>query len=139
MKKNLFVILFSVFTFAVLGIGSAAANSELQQSDELQQVMTHPPGPPPNHPNPPPYPPNQPPPPPSPYPPPGNYHPSRYIRCESYNWGYVQCYTGYQVYRVTLVRQWSAAQCIAYRTFGAYSDSMWVDQGCAGDFLVEYY
>lgn len=89
--------------------------------------------PPPPPPNPPPYPPQPPHPQPPPYPP-----QSRYVRCESYG-GYAECFLGQGVRRVTIDRQWSSQPCIAYRTFGATTDRMWVDRGCRGDFFVEYY
>jgi hypothetical protein len=83
---------------------------------------------------PPPYPSPNPPPYPPPYPP-----QNRYVHCESYGYGYNECYLGPQVRRVTLTRQWSREACIAYQTFGATTDRMWVTRGCRGDFFVEYY
>ena len=82
----------------------------------------------------------QPPPYPGPGPNPPPYPPhDRYVRCESYGYGYNECYLGQGVRRVTLTRQWSADPCVAYQTFGASPDRMWVSRGCRGDFYVEYY
>lgn len=73
---------------------------------------------------------------PTPVPPPGQV---RFVRCESYGFQYNECWLGFNVRRVTLTRQWSNYACVAYQTFGAYNDRMWVRNGCAGDFMIEYY
>lgn len=76
---------------------------------------------------------------PNPYPPPypgGSYE--RVVRCESYNYGYNECYLGYGVSQVTIVRQYSPQPCVAYQTFGTGYDRMWVSNGCRGDFLVRF-
>ncbi len=69
-------------------------------------------------------------------PPPPPY--SRAFRCESWQGRYNECGVGPNVWRVTLQRQISHAPCVAYQTFGATFDRIWVDRGCSGDFLVEY-
>lgn len=91
----------------------------------------------------PPYPPQ----PPYPYPPappyPGpNYPPGSvdYVRCESYNYNYQECYfSPYRVNRVTLVQVNSYEPCIYNQTYGVYNDRVWVARGCRATFEIYRY
>ena len=70
-----------------------------------------------------------------PYPYPGG---ASIVRCESYYGNYQECYLGPGVQTVRVFRRYSAEPCVAYQTFGARFDRMWVSQGCRADFAVEY-
>ncbi|MDG0817975.1 DUF3011 domain-containing protein [Bdellovibrio svalbardensis] len=84
--------------------------------------------------------------PPQPYPGPG-YPPQPpygdsvdYLRCDSYNWNYQECYfSPYRVSRVTLIEQNSYDSCIYNQTYGVYQDRIWVTRGCSGTFAIYRY
>jgi hypothetical protein len=57
------------------------------------------------------------------------------LRCESKDFRRTQCtFNARDVRRVELTRQTSRANCVEGRTWGWQRGSVWVDQGCAGDF-----
>lgn len=96
-----------------------------------------PPHPRPPHPRPrPPEPPRYPHPPRYPYPPPY----TRYIRCDSINGRYHECWLGSRaVHNVWLARVHSRARCIRGYSYGVRFRSIWVDHGCRATFGVNVY
>lgn len=65
---------------------------------------------------------------------------AEYLRCDSYNWNYNECYfSPYRVSRVTLVQQNSYDACIYNQTYGVYQDRVWVSRGCTGTFEIVRY
>lgn len=59
----------------------------------------------------------------------------RYVRCESMEYERTVCDTDGAT-AVTLQRQLSNARCIEGRTWGVERNRVWVDDGCAADFLL---
>ncbi len=57
----------------------------------------------------------------------------RTIRCESSDNRYRECAAGFRG-RAMLVRQLSDSRCVEGRTWGQRGGSIWVDQGCRGEF-----
>lgn len=83
---------------------------------------------PPYHPHPPYPPPHQPPP----------YYYDQYIRCESVNQYYNECFFNpYGLRGIQLVQVHSSAPCIPGRSYGFYTDRIWVDHGCRATFLID--
>lgn len=58
------------------------------------------------------------------------------VSCDSDNYRFESCYVGFRIADVQLRAQQSRSACIYGRTWGFTSDAIWVDQGCAGTFLV---
>jgi hypothetical protein len=59
------------------------------------------------------------------------------VRCESQDFRRRQCpLRANNVRRVELIRQTSRANCVRDRTWGWQAGSVWVDQGCAGEFTA---
>ncbi|MEN0059787.1 MAG: DUF3011 domain-containing protein [Bdellovibrio sp.] len=82
--------------------------------------------------------------PPRPVPPPRPQPPvyqSEYVRCDSYNYNYNECYfNSYRVYDVRIYRQHSYETCVWGRNAGNYGDRVWVDRGCSATFeIIRYY
>lgn len=59
-----------------------------------------------------------------------------YTRCESRDYGYAQCRVGSNVGGVQLIRQVSESACIEGRSWGYRRGLIWVDNGCAADFVL---
>lgn len=59
----------------------------------------------------------------------------RYVRCESFDYERAVCDAA-DARSATLQRQLSRAQCVEGRTWGFERGRVWVDDGCAADFLL---
>ncbi|HWU43870.1 MAG TPA: DUF3011 domain-containing protein, partial [Bdellovibrio sp.] len=81
--------------------------------------------------------------PPAPYPGPGPGYPPgnvEYIRCESSNYNYQECYfSPYGVARVDIVQVLSYEACTYGNTYGIYQDRVWVSGGCRANFAITHY
>lgn len=60
------------------------------------------------------------------------------VRCRSFPYFTTTCRVQPRVISVRLVREFGFRRCIPGRTFGATRNSVWVRQGCSGDFVVRY-
>lgn len=60
------------------------------------------------------------------------------VACGSSRYEYQECWAPGEVVSVELLRQESRSLCQIHRTFGAYHDRIWVDNGCRGLFQVRY-
>lgn len=60
----------------------------------------------------------------------------RYVRCESVDYQRNLC-AAPRARDAVLQRQLSRSACIEGRTWGFEGDSIWVDRGCAGDFVLQ--
>jgi hypothetical protein len=58
------------------------------------------------------------------------------MKCESLDYRYGTCYTGYEIDYVTVQQQLSRANCIEGQTWGRGSNFIWVDHGCRALFRV---
>ncbi|MGZ3652719.1 MAG: DUF3011 domain-containing protein [Bdellovibrionota bacterium] len=76
---------------------------------------------------------HQPPPPPPP--------PTRqmYVQCASGGYSFNRCLVNGYVRQAWLTNQESSASCNLGQTWGYEQNSIWVDKGCRGTFLVELY
>jgi hypothetical protein len=70
---------------------------------------------------------------PGPFPPPG---PGANVSCDSRDYRYEFCYVAPRVLRADLVRQKSQTPCVLGRNWGWRGDGVWVNEGCAADFVV---
>lgn len=60
------------------------------------------------------------------------------IQCNSQGYRYNTCATRSRgrIVTIQLIRQLSKTRCVYGRTYGVSGNSIWVDQGCRGDFAV---
>ncbi|HEX7674940.1 MAG TPA: DUF3011 domain-containing protein [Bdellovibrio sp.] len=79
--------------------------------------------------------------PPAPVPGPGYPGPAvEYVRCDSYNYQYQECFfPSYRVARVDLYQVFSYNACIQNQTFGVYADRVWVTGGCSATFAITHF
>ncbi len=61
-----------------------------------------------------------------------------YLRCESHNYQYTQCYAPGQIVSAYVVQQLSSVSCQLGNTFGYQSNVLWVNRGCRANFSVTY-
>jgi hypothetical protein len=58
------------------------------------------------------------------------------VHCRSYNNGYQSCYAGAGVVQATLISQSGDGTCSSGYNYGVTNDSVWVNNGCGGEFSV---
>jgi len=58
------------------------------------------------------------------------------LRCESYNFGYRECYTKIDAVKILTVLQTSTTRCRLNRNYGILdAHRIWVDKGCRANFI----
>ena len=75
------------------------------------------------------------------YPPPPPPPPVReqYVDCASWGRGFSRCMVNGYVRYAQIVRQDSSSACILGQSWGYEQNSVWVNDGCRGTFLVTFY
>ncbi|MGZ3693794.1 MAG: DUF3011 domain-containing protein, partial [Bdellovibrionota bacterium] len=75
----------------------------------------------------------------------GQYFPPPYpvqlqttLNCSSFNYQFNNCMINANIVSVQLVNQRSMAACVLGQSWGYQANSVWVSQGCQGDFVVYY-
>jgi hypothetical protein len=68
---------------------------------------------------------------------PGNPPPAQIIiNCNSPGYQFARCFVRGRIFNAQIVRQYSSAACVLGRTWGFDANSIWVSNGCMGDFAA---
>ena len=62
-----------------------------------------------------------------------------YLNCQSWQYRYNRCQAPGRIVAAQLTRQESNQPCYEGQSWGYDNDAVWVNAGCRGSFLVQYY